>query len=82
MDIGEHAKGVIVNQLLSKELDQNIQLGPEQVFEILSKVDQNITKDGVIEAFEKADQEQIIGQDDQEKLVNLIYDREVKFLEK
>ena len=24
MDIGEHAKGVIVNQLLSKELDQNI----------------------------------------------------------
>ena len=82
MDIGEHAKGVIVNQLLSKELDQNIQLGPEQVFEILSKVDQNITQDGVLEAFEKADQAQIIGQDDQEKLVNLIYDREVKFQEK
>lgn len=82
MDIGEHAKGVIVNQLLSKELDQNIQLGPEQVFEILSKVDQNITQDGVMEAFEKADQGQIIGQDDQEKLVNLIYDREVKFHDK
>jgi hypothetical protein len=57
-------------------------LGPEQVFEILSKVDQNITQDGVMEAFEKADQGQIIGQDDQEKLVNLIYDREVKFNDK
>lgn len=35
-----------------------------------------------MEAFEKADQGQIIGQDDQEKLVNLIYDREVKFHDK
>ena len=76
MDIGDHAKGVIINQVLTKEMDQNIQLGPEQVFEILSKVDQNITQDDVREAFEKVDKGQISGQEDQEKLVNLIYDSE------
>ena len=82
MDIGDHAKGVIVNQVLTKEMDQNIQMGPQQVFDILSKVDKNITQEGVNEAFEKAERGVITGQEDQEKLVNLIYDRETKFEQK
>lgn len=76
MDIGDHAKCVIMNQVLIKEMDQNIQMGPEQVFEIISKVDQNITHDEVKEAFEKVDKGQINDQEDQFKLINLIYDNE------
>lgn len=76
MDIGDHAKCVIMNQVLTKEMDQNIQMGPEQVFEIISKVDQNITHDEVKEAFEKVDKGQINDQEDQFKLINLIYDNE------